>query len=317
MSMLIRFHEYGPPAVLRVEDETPAAPGPGEVLLGQHAVGVNYLDTLMRRGIYPSELPAIPGVEAAGVVESVGPSVERIRPGDRVAYYLVPGSYRAVRVVSEADLVPVPADVGFTEAAAVLTKGLTAWAALHGFHELQPGQTVLVQGASGAVGTLLARWATKLGASVIGTAGTKEKRALLEGSVTHVLPSDAPDLLPRIQDLAPGGVDVVYELVGRATFEVSQAAVRDGGTLVNIGAASGAPSVDAARLRSRSVSLRGGPMAQHLTGRLETAYKAVFDANRSGTFGRIQVTTLPLAEAATAHEMLEGRQRSGSTVLVP
>lgn len=317
MSTVIRFHSYGGPEVLAVEDQRVGAPGPGQVRLRQQAIGVNFVDTIFRRGIYPVPLPAVAGVEAAGVVDAVGDGVHGFAAGDRAAYFLAPGSYAAERLIDAAQLVRLPDDVSAEQAAAVLTKGLTAWTALHGFHRLAAGETVLVQGASSSVGRLLARWARVLGATVIGTAGA-DKREALRADVDHALVSDDPALAAQVRAIAPQGVDVVYEFIGAATFAASAEAVRDGGTIVNIGAASGAPQVDAAALAARGVAVRGGPMAQHLEGAArEEATGAVFAALRAGTLGTLAVTRYALAEAARAHEDIAARRRTDAAILVP
>lgn len=317
MSTLIRFHTYGSPAVLEVEEQSLGAPGPGQVRLRQTAIGVNYIDTMFRQGTFAVPLPSVAGVEGAGVVEALGPGVTDVALGDRVAYFLSPGSYASERLIDAAALVKLPDDIGFEDVAAVLTKGLTAWAGLHGFHRLQPGETVLVQGASSAVGTFLSRWAKALGATVIGTAGSEAKRAALAGEIDHVLPSDAPDLAARIRALVPDGVDVVYEFVGKATFPATVAAVRDGGRIVTIGAASGSPEVDRQALEARGVQVVGGPMATQVEPSREVAVRAVFDAFRRGILRPGEVTRYPLAEAARAHEDIASRRKSGVLVLVP
>jgi NADPH2:quinone reductase len=317
MSTVIRFHAHGGPEVLQVESQSVGEPGPGQVQLRHDAIGVNFIDTIFRQGIYPVALPSVPGVEGAGVVEALGPGVEKFAVRDRVAYFLSPGSYAAHRLIDAEVLVKLPEDVSTEQAAAVLTKGLTAWAALNGFHRLQAGETILVQGASSSVGLLLARWAKARGATVIGTAGAN-KRDALRADVDHALVSSDRDLSAQIRRIAPQGVDVVYEFVGKATFEASKEAVRDGGTIVNIGAASGAPEIDAPSLAARGVKVLGGPMAQHLMGgALAEATSAVFHALRAGTFGQIDITRYPLSAAARAHEDIAARRRSGSAILVP
>jgi NADPH2:quinone reductase len=318
MSTTIRFHRYGAPDVLQVEDEQVGSPGPGQVRLRHEAIGVNFIDTIFRQGLYPVSLPSVPGVEGAGIVEALGDGVDGLAVGDRVAYFLAPGSYAAVRLIDASSLVKLPGDISTEQAATVLTKGLTAWAALNGFHRLKARQTVLVQGASSSVGLLVSRWARALGATVIGTAGSEAKRDALAGSLDHALLSTDPELAAKVRRIAPGGVDVVYEFVGQATFAASASAVRDGGTIVNIGAASGPPAIDQAALAARHVTVVGGPMAQHLQGpALITATAAVFDAFRTGVFGTLEVTRYPLAQAAHAHGDIAARRRSGTLILVP
>lgn len=317
MSTTIRFHKYGGPEVLQVEDDQVGEPGPGQVRLRQEAVGVNFIDTAFRQGIFPVPLPSVAGVEGAGVVDAVGAGVVGFRVGDRVAYYLAPGSYAAVRLIDAGALLKVPDDLSSEQVVTVLTKGLTAWAGLHGFHPLKAGETVLVQGASSSVGTLIARWAKALGATVIGTAGSEAKRAAIAPGIDHALLSGDADLMEQIRCLAPDGVDVAYEFIGKATFAATTAAVRDGGTIVTIGAASGQPTIDQAALAARGVRVVGGPMAQHAQPAIAQATAAVFDAYRQGIFGHIEVRRYPLAQAAQAHQDIAARRKSGTIVLIP
>lgn len=317
MTTTIRFHQYGGPEVLQVEDDNVGMPGPGQVRLRHEAIGVNFIDTAFRQGVMPVPLPSVPGVEGAGIVEAVGADVTGIRVGDRMAYFLAPGSYAQVRLVDAAALLKVPDDLSSEQTVTVLTKGLTAWAGLNGFHPLKAGEKVLVQGASSSVGTMLSRWAKARGATVIGTVGSQAKQAALAGTVDHVLRSGDADLAAQIRRLAPEGVDVVYEFVGKATFAASAAAVRDGGTIVTIGAASGAPDIDRAALAARGVRIVGGPMAQHVQGAVAQATGDVFDAYRKGIFGALDVARYPLAEAARAHEDIAARRKSGAMILVP
>ena len=317
MTTTIRFHQYGGPDVLEVEDEQVGAPAAGQVRLRHEAIGVNFIDTLFRQGVVPVSLPSVPGVEGAGVVEAVGPGVSGFAVGDRVAYFLAPGSYAAVRLINADSLLKVPDDLSSEQVVTVLTKGLTAWAGLNGFHQLKAGETVLVQGASSSVGMLISRWAKALGATVIGTAGSEVKRAALANDIDHVLASGDADLAAQIRRIVPGGVDVVYEFVGKATFAASAAAVRDGGKIVTIGAASGQPVVDQAALASRGVRIVGGPMAQHAQPAIVQASRAVFEAYRQGVFGSLEATRYPLVQAARAHEDIASRRKAGAIILIP
>jgi NADPH2:quinone reductase len=317
MSTVIRFHQYGPPSVLQAEQTEVGAPGPLQVRLKQQAVGVNFIDSMFREGIFPMQLPGVTGVEGVGIIDAVGTEVQGLKKGDRAAYFLSPGAYAAVRLINATDLVTMPADVPASHVAAILTKGLTAWAGLNGFHRLQPGETILVQGASGNVGMLLSRWAKSLGAVVIGTAGSEEKRVALAADLDHAFRSDDPDLVAAIHQIKPRGVDVVYEFVGKATFESTVASVREGGTIVTIGAASGQPSIDQAALAARGIRVVGGPMANQLGGRPQEAVDQVFDAYQSGVFGDVVVTTYPLEDARIAHQDMATRRRAGPLVLIP
>lgn len=318
MTTVIRVHQYGPPTALQVEEEHLGAPAAGQVRLRQDAIGVNFVDTAFRDGSFGVPLPFVPGVEAAGVVEAIGPGVSAFAVGDRAGYFFAPGGYAAARVIDASSLIRLPDDIPTDVAAALMAKGLTSWMGLRALYQLKAGETVLVQGASGGVGSMLSRWARALGATVIGTAGSAEKLEETRGAVDHALRSDDPDLAAKVRALAPDGVDVVYEFVGRVTFGASVAAVRDGGAILTIGAASGPPSIDQALLATRGIRVAGGGMPQYVKGAaVATATGELFDAYRKGVFGEIEVARYPIAEAARAHEDIAARRRSGLPILVP
>jgi NADPH2:quinone reductase len=317
MTAVVRFHRHGPPSVLQLEDEQIGALGAGQVRLRHEAIGVNFIDTAFRSGTFPMPVPAVAGVQGAGIVETVGPGVVTVSPGDRVGYLFAPGSYAQLRLIDADVLVRLPDDISSETAAAIMTKGLTAWMAVHGLHELRSGETVLIQGATSGVGSLLAHWARAIGATVIGT-GAAAKLAGISGTVDHALASDDPELAAKIRAIVPNGVDVVYEFIGRATFEASIAAVRDGGAILTIGAASGPPDIDQARLASRRVRVAGGSAAQSVTGALlARASTELFGLVRRGVFGRIEIARYPLAEAARAHQDIADRRREGFPILLP
>jgi len=317
MTAVVKFYRHGPPSVLQVEDEQVGAPGPGQVRLRHEAIGVNFIDTAFRSGAFPMPVPAVGGVQGAGIVEAAGPGVTNVSPGDRVGYLFAPGSYAEVRLVNADVLVRLPDDISSETAAAIMTKGLTAWMAAHVLHTLKPGEIILVQGATSGVGSLLAHWARDIGATVIGT-GSAAKLSRISGAVDHALASDDPELAAKIRAIAPDGVDVVYEFVGRATFGASIAAVRDGGVILTIGAASGPPDIDQALLASRGVRLAGGSAAQSVTGKiLAEASADLFDLIRRGVFGTLDIVRYRLTEAARAHEDIAARRREGFPVLIP
>ena len=317
MTTVVRVHQYGPPSVLQVEEEQPGAPAQGQVRLRQEAIGVNFVDTAFRDGSFGVPLPFVPGVEAAGVIEAVGPGVRGLAVGDRVGYFFVPGSYASVRLIDASALIKLPEDISTAQAASIMAKGLTAWMGLRALYQLKANEIVLVQGASGGVGSLISRWAKALGATVIGTAGSADKLAQVAGVVDHAMRSDDPELAAKIRSLAPNGVDVVYEFVGRATFASSVAAVREGGAILTIGAASGQPSMDQALLAARGIRVAGGGMPQYVKGpSVAIATGELFDAFRRGVFGEIEVARYPIAEAARAHADIAARRRSGLPILV-
>jgi NADPH2:quinone reductase len=317
MSIVVRFHHPGPPSVLVLEDEDVPLPGPGEVRFRARAIGVNFVDTAFRDGSFNSPLPAAGGVEAAGVIDAVGPGVTDHAVGDRVGYFFAPGSYAELRNVPAEVLIRLPDDIAFDDAAAIMTKGLTAWVAIRHLHPVEPGEAVLVQGATRGVGSLTARWADALGAHVVGT-GSPSKLGALTGSGVRGVDSHDPNLADQLRRLVPGGFDVVCEFVGRATFPASVAAMRDGGEIVMIGAASGRLEVDRDTLASRRIRLSSGSTAQLVRGSLLASASAeVFDAHRQGVFGTLRLSRYPLADAVRAHEDIASRNRDGLLLLIP
>lgn len=312
MTVVIRIHQHGDPSVLRVEPAEAGEPGRGQVRLRQQAVGVNFFDTMVRRGDVGFPLPLVPGVEGAGVVEAVGPGVTRFAVGDRVGYFFNPGAYAERRLIDADSLIALPEDISADQAAAFLAGGLTAWMGLRALHQLKPSETVLVQGASGSVGAILSRWAKALGATVIGVAGSAEKVGRVPGPA---LWSGDPQFADKLRAIAPGGVDVAYDLVGRATFAQVASSVRDGGRIVTIGAASGQPQAGA-DLRRRGVEVLGGSTPQYVNASTVGAASAeLFEAIRAGVFADLELARYPLAEVARAHQDIAARALTGLPVL--
>ena len=319
MAHRIRIHRTGGPEVLRYEDYDVGEPGPGQVRLAQDAAGVNFVDTQFREGIYDATLPLTLGVEGAGIVDAVGPGVTEFEVGDRVAYWLAFGSYADARLVEADKLLKLPIGLSSEQAAAILTKGLSAWAMVKRAHVVQPGETVLVQAAAGGVGSLAASWAQALGAKVIATVGTPEKAAWLrERGIETVLDGGDPDLAARVYAMTDGrGADVVYELIGAATFDKSVAALRPGGDLVHFGNASGAPSVDPAALADRSIVYTRPNTADFVNSRvvLKEASDDLWSAFATRVLEPHPVTRYPLREARRAHEDIRARRVVGSMIL--
>src|SRR4051812_36419336 len=242
MPKAIRVHAHGGPEVLKWEEVTIAEPGPGEARLRHTFVGLNYVDTYHRTGLYKLPLPFTPGQEGAGVVEAVGPGVEGIRLGDRVAYGTGPvGAYAETRVVSADRLVVLPPEIPDRTAAAMMLKGLTAQYLLRQTIEVRAGDTVLFHAAAGGVGLIACQWAKKLGATVIGTAGDEDKAALARAhGCDHVILYRKEDFVTRVRELTGGhGVRVVYDGVGKDTFVGSLDCLQPRGLLVSFGQASG------------------------------------------------------------------------------
>ena len=244
MARRIRVHEHGGPEVLRLEAYEPPRPGPGEVLVRQTAVGLNFIDTYFRTGFYPPAggLPFTPGIEAAGVVEAMGDGEAEVRVGQRVAYAASLGAYADVRTVPAEVLVPLPDGVSDEQATAMMNKGVTARYLLRQTYAVRTGDTVLVHAAAGGVGTILCQWAKRLGATVIGTVGSREKAEVAKArGCDHVILYKEEDFAERVREITGGkGVPVVYDGVGKATFMRSLDCLRPRGLMVSYGNASGA-----------------------------------------------------------------------------
>ncbi|WP_280274870.1 quinone oxidoreductase family protein [Nocardia wallacei] len=318
----IQVSEHGGPEVLRpVEVPAPAA-GPGQLLVNTDAIGVNFIDTYIRTGTYPQEVPYIPGAEGTGVVAALGPEVTDFAVGDRVAWASAPGSY-AEQVVVPADVaVPVPAGVDAAVAASALLQGMTAHYLIETIYKPEPGETILVHAGAGGVGLLLTQLAAARGVRVITTVSTDEKERLSrEAGAAEVL-RYGDDLARRVRELTDGiGVAAVYDGVGKATFDAGLDALRVRGMLVLFGAASGpVPPVDPQRLnRGGSLFLTRPTLAHYTRDRAELRWRAgdIFDAVAAGSL-RVRIgARYPLAEAEQAHRDLEGRKTTGSIVLLP
>jgi len=327
VSLAIRFHATGGPEVLRAEEVTVGDPGPGQVKLRHSAIGLNFIDTYHRSGHYPLTLPSGLGVEAAGVVSAVGPGVEGPRIGARVAYAGgPPGAYAEERLFPADRLVPIPEGVTDRQAAAVLLKGLTAQYLVRRTHAVQAGETVVVHAAAGGVGLLLCQWLRHLGATVIGTVSTEAKAELArENGCTHpvVLDAAARDEFPkRVAELTGGKkVPVVYDSIGKDTFLLSLDSLAPLGLLVVYGASSGpVPPFDLQLLAAKGSLFVTRPTLATYTARREDLVAAaaeVFDLVRRGVLHVHVNQEYPLRAAAQAHQDLEARRTTGSTVLNP
>lgn len=297
-------------------------PGPGEARVRHTAIGVNYVDTYNRSGLYPGELPSGLGVEAAGVVEAVGPGVD-IPLGARVAYATAGvGAYSEARIVPANQLLAIPDEVSDGVAAAVLLKGLTVEYLLRRTYVVCPGDTVLFHAAAGGVGLIAGQWLGALGVHAIGVVGTEEKAELARANgYEHVLLASS-DIPARVRELTGGkGVPVVYDSVGKATFYSSLDCLMPRGLLVSFGNASGKPDPFDPLVLSQKGSLyiTRPKLADYVGTREElvTAGEAVFSVVKSGVLRLIIGQRFPLAEAAEAHRALEERRTTGSTLLFP
>lgn len=323
MTMAIRIYETGGPEVLRWEEIEVGRAGPGEARLRQTAVGLNFLDTYHRSGLYPLALPAVLGSEAAGVVEEVGPGVREVEPGDRVAYAGVPGAYAQARVIRADRLVPLPGEIDERAAAAMMLKGMTAQYLLRRTCPVAAGNVVLVHAAAGGVGLILCQWAKHLGATVIGTVSTDEKAAVARShGCDHPIVSSRESFVTRVKELTSGrGVRVVYDSIGKDSWDGSLDCLQPLGMMVSYGNSSGpvAPFAPAVLSAKGSLFLTRPTLMTYTARRddlLATANE-LFDVVRSGVV-RIEINqSYPLAEAARAQRDLEARRTTGSTVLLP
>lgn len=322
-SPVVRVHAHGGIDALRYETIEVKDPGEGQVRLRQTAVGLNFIDTYHRTGLYPiGELPAVLGSEGAGVVEALGPGVEGFAVGDRVAYGLGRGAYAAYRSIDAAQLIALPPGVSDEQAAAAMLKGLTAHYLLHRTYKLAAGDTVLVHAASGGVGSILCQWAAALGARVIGTVGTDPKadRARALGCAATIVYT-RENIVDRVRELTAGrGVEVVYDGVGKSTFDDSLASLKRHGMLVAFGNASGpVPPFDILRLAAGGNFVARPSLAAYVSTRAEllAATHALFAVIAAGTV-KIEIgRRFPLSEVQAAHRSLEARETVGSTVLIP
>jgi NADPH2:quinone reductase len=320
--LAIQAVRAGGPEVLEAVDLPVPSPGPGQVLVRHQAVGLNFIDTYQRSGLYPMKMPAVLGLEAAGVVEALGEGVTRFKAGDRVAYNGTLGAYTEAAVVPADRAVKVPDRVSLETAAAVLLKGMTAEFLVRRCHKVEPGQTVLIHAAAGGVGSILVQWAKALGATVIATVGSEAKAALArDHGADHVILYGEEDVAARVAEITGGqGVAVVYDGVGKDTFEASLKSLGRRGMLATFGNASGpAPAIAPLELATKSLFLTRPRLFDYIatTAELDESAAALFAVLESGAVKIDVGQTFPLAETRAAHEALEGRRTTGATLLIP
>ncbi|MDX2563324.1 quinone oxidoreductase [Streptomyces sp. TX20-6-3] len=320
----IQVSEVGGPEVLRLVDIDQPVPGPGQAVVEVAASGVNFLDVYHRQGRYTLPLPFTPGTEGAGTVLEVGPGVTHVAVGDRVGWVEIPGTYAERAVVDSSRLVPLPDGVDFEVAAAVLLQGMTAHYLVKDAYPVQPGDTVLVHAAAGGMGLVLTQLITHLGGRVIGTTSTPEKAQLARraGAAEVILYSAVDDLAAEVKRLNGGqGLPVVFDGVGRDTFDASLASLRTRGHLVLFGAASGAvPPFDPIRLaQGGSLTLIRPSLGHFIADRSELLRRAadVLEWVRAKALETTVTARYPLAEVAQAHRDLEARRTTGKLLVIP
>jgi NADPH2:quinone reductase len=324
MAKAIRCHKTGGPEVMQLEEVTVGDPAAGQVRIRQTAIGVNFIDTYHRSGLYPMPMPSGLGSEAAGVVDAVCPGVTGIKKGDRVAYTGNPvGSYAEARLYPADRLVKIPEGITDQQAACMMLKGMTVQYLIHRTFKVKSGDTVLWHAAVGGVGLIACQWLKALGVTVIGTVGSDEKVALAKkAGCAHVINYSTENFTQRVKEITGGkGVPVVYDSVGKSTWEGSLDCLQPRGMMVSFGNASGAVApVNIGILAQKgSLYLTRPTLVNYTATRadLEETAKSLFDIVASGKV-KVEVTgTYKLAEAARAHSDLEGRKTTGSIILVP
>ncbi|HKI63943.1 MAG TPA: quinone oxidoreductase [Burkholderiales bacterium] len=323
MAKAIRFHKAGGPEVLQLDDVQVGDPGQGQVRIKHTAIGVNFVDTYQRSGLYPMPLPQVAGNEGAGVVEAVGAGVTDLKAGDRVTYTGLIGSYCESRVVPADRMVKLPQGITEEQAASMLLKGLTVHYLIFSTYAVKKGDTVLWHAAAGGVGLIACQWLKALGVTTIATAGSDEKTALAKAhGADHVINYSKENFVEKVKAITGGkGVPVVYDGVGKATWEGSLDCLRPRGLMVTFGNASGAvPPVNLGILSAKgSLYVTRPTLATYIASRADLVERAnaLFDVVKSGKV-KIETTgRYKLADAAKAHSDLESRKTTGSIILTP
>lgn len=323
MPKAVRYHKQGGPEVLQLDEVQVGEPGPGQVRIRHTAIGVNFVDTYQRSGLYPMQLPGVAGNEAAGVVDAVGANVAELKKGDRVAYTGLPGSYCEQRLVPADRMVKLPEGISDEQAASMMLKGLTVHYLIFTTYAVKKGETVLWHAAAGGVGLIACQWLKALGVTTIGTAGSEEKLALAKAhGADHVINYGKENFVERVATITGGKkVPVVYDSVGKSTWEGSLDCLRPRGLIVSFGNASGpvAP-VNLGILSTKgSLYVTRPTLATHIASRADLVERsnALFEVVKSGKV-KIETTgRYKLADAQQAHRDLESRKTTGSIILTP
>jgi len=321
MSHAIQVHQTGKPDVLQWEEVEVGDPGPGQVRIRQEAAGLNFIDVYHRTGLYKQELPFTPGVEGAGIVEAIGPDVDHLKTGDRVAYAGPIGGYAEERLIDADRVVKLPEGISSEQAAGMMLQGMTAQMLLRSVFPVHEGDTILVHAAAGGVGLIMCQWAAALGATVIGTVGTKEKAELARAhGCAHPILYSKQDFVAEVKRITDGAkLPVVYDSVGRDTFMKSLDCLKIRGLMVSFGNASGPPEPIPPNLLAQkgSLYLTRPTLFHYIATReqLEQSAGELFDIVSSGKV-KIEVQQrFPLKDAAEAHRALQSRKTTGSTIL--
>ena len=325
MVAAVRVHKAGGPEVLTFEDVEVPAPGEGQIRIKQHACGVNFIDTYFRTGLYPSPvgLPFVVGNEGAGEVTAVGPGVTDFKVGDRVAYVVPLGGYSAERLLPTARAVKVPERIGYEQAAAMMLKGMTVAYLVGRTFKVGKGHTVLMHAAAGGVGLILCQWAKHLGATVIGTVGSKEKAALAKANgCDHVILYREENFVDKVKEITGGNLcDVVYDGVGADTFPASLDCIRPIGMFVSFGSASGPiKAFDINLLQFKGSLFATRPTLNHYAAKREDLISLANDLFNVVSSGAVKIPVnqkYPLKDAQKAHRDLEGRGTTGTSILIP
>ncbi len=323
MAKAIRFHKQGGPEMLQLDDVQVGDPGEGQVRIRHTAIGVNFVDIYQRAGLYPMQTPAIAGNEGAGVVEAVGPKVKDLKKGDRIAYTGLPGSYVEERVVPAARMVKIPKGISDEQAASMMLKGMTVHYLIFSTYKVKKGDTVLWHAAAGGVGLIAGQWLKKLGVTAIGTVGSDEKAKLAKAhGYKHVINYSTENFVERVKEITKGKkVPVVYDPVGKTTWEGSLDCLQPCGLMVSFGNASGpVAAVNLGILSTKgSLYVTRPTLATYIASRPDLVKRSndLFNVVKSGKVKIETTAKYKLADAANAHRDLEGRKTTGSVILVP
>jgi len=323
MAKAIRYHRQGGPEVLQVDDVTVGEPAQGQVRIRHTAIGVNFVDVYQRSGLYPMQLPGTAGNEGAGVVDAVGPGVKGLKKGDRICYTGLPGSYCEMRLVPAERVVQIPKGISDEQAASMLLKGMTVHYLIHSTYKVKKGDTVLWHAAAGGVGMIAGQWLKKLGAITIGTVGSDEKAKLAKAhGYKHVINYSTENFVEKVKEITKGKkLPVVYDAVGKTTWDGSLDCLQPRGLMASFGNASGpVPPQNLGILASKgSLYVTRPTLATYIASRADLVKRStdLFNVVKSGKVKIETTKKYKLADAAQAHRDLEGRQTTGSVVLIP